>query len=243
MKKRALQGIHDKKFRRSATITDLTGKDLVMDTYILPEVHMSNLIARDFEIIEEPDGPEGNSPVLFDFRENKEVPLEEPIGKVGSRLLAGLKNGVFLDLMNSVVYLNADFSQLRKEGYQLEGMVEAPITFDKAEGILLFVDTDWGKRRFFLDTGCTKSAIRRECIPEDAVCKEWGPETMAYYTSHFWIGGKDFGEQSFLLFPFASDLEKIDGTLGMDFFKKHRVYLDFANRVAYFGKSEKKRAQ
>lgn len=238
MKKRALQ-LHNKSFRRSMKMSDFLGKELAMDVYKLPKISISNFKGSNFEVIEEPDGPEGDGPMTYDFREDKEKRLEDSVGKIGSRLLSIFENGVFLDFPNSVVYFNATFTELRKKGYSLEKLIEAPIGFDPGEGITLWVETDWGKKRFVLDTGCTKSIIRKESLPEDAVSKEWGPDVLAYYSSQFLIEGKDFGEQSFLIFPFSPEFTEIDGVLGMDFFKKHVVHLDFANRVAHFGNAEK----
>ena len=41
----------------------------------------------------------------------------------------------------------------------------------------------------------------------------------------------------FLLFDFSEKFEGIDGILGMDFFSKHLIYLDFKERKALIGPS------
>src|SRR5690606_32107331 len=103
MKKGALEA-YRKKFERSEERLNFAGTSRVADVYVLPEIAISDFIARNFEVVEESDGPEGDGPMVCDLREDCKARLEQPIGKVCSGFLTAFSNGVLFDLLNSVVY-------------------------------------------------------------------------------------------------------------------------------------------
>lgn len=57
--------------------------------------------------------------------------------------------------------------------------------------------------------------------------------TPEVISSTFDMSLAHFGEQTFYFMPMGEELKDIDGFLGMDFIKKHVMYIDFDRKVLY----------
>ncbi|HUD01820.1 MAG TPA: hypothetical protein VMR37_05800 [Rhabdochlamydiaceae bacterium] len=169
----------------------------------------------------------------------KKYAEDEISGTIGRSLL-GISRLLLLDLNNSAFFIfrkREDLKHLRKEGYLLENLVELP--FDGAKNRVVFlVDTDVGQERFLLDTGASYSVIRPTFISEEER-EAMRENKLTISLPKFVIAGHDFGEMDFYAYEFSEKFEGVDGVLGMDFCKKHVIYLDFKENKALIGPVEK----
>ena len=98
--------------------------------------------------------------------------------------------------------------------------------------------TSNGSLRCFLDTGATWNILHAEALENQS------PDHMALdpdsitKISTFQIGGENFGPIAFRTFPVKIPVP-IEAILGMEFFLKNKVFIDFANQQIYISKNEK----
>jgi len=138
----------------------------------------------------------------------------------------------FFDIPNSEIVLAKSMDALINEaGCSLEHFVQVPFDLKK-EGIILSVQTDLGEKKLLLDTGATQSVLRASIV-ENKLAKEDEPGKWVFESKSLVFNGTDLGNCEFLLYEFTEYLTAIDGILGIEFFKKHTICLDFHNHVAY----------
>jgi len=113
----------------------------------------------------------------------------------------------------------------------IEQFVRVPFDLNK-KGIILSVQTDIGEKKLLLDTGATQSVLRTSVV-EKELTKEDEPGKWVFESKSLVFNETDFGNCEFLLFEFSDFFKEFDGVLGLEFFKKHAICLDFHNRVAY----------
>ena len=90
-------------------------------------------------------------------------------------------------------------------------------------GIVLNVDTDFGTSKL-VSTPLAPSHI--------SVLLLFLPTKSLSYPP-FLLGGQKFGNVTFQPINLPEGLDGIDGFIGMDFLKKHAIYLDYTHKVAY----------
>lgn len=90
-------------------------------------------------------------------------------------------------------------------------------------GIVFNVDTDFGMRKFAINTTSTLSHFRSSVIPSD----------QPAVSSSLILGGQKFGNLSFNAIDLPEGLNEIDGFIGMDFLKEHGIYFDYSHKIAY----------
>lgn len=149
-------------------------------------------------------------------------------GRIGWGILE--KKQWYFDFSHSLLWRVDDLDQLKKEvkGFSFSDAVEVPFEIEK-RGIVLVVETKVGVKKFMLDTGACVSCLR-ECLVPKGAGKEFEPGKRMLL-SDIRIGGKDFGSYSFFLYNFSSMID-VDGILGLQFFERNSIYLDFQNKKA-----------
>jgi hypothetical protein len=222
-----------KKFLGKTHWYDIKGKEYESSRYQIPKmkigkVQINNAKAHD-----------GYTAEAGHIWGEKKYAEDEISGTFGKSLL-GISRHLLLDLNNSAFFIfrkREDLKHLRKEGYLLENLVELP--FDGAKNRVVFlVDTDMGQKRFLLDTGASISIIRPTFITAEER-DEMQHSRMTITFSKFVIAGHDFGEIDLHAYDVPDKFEDVDGFLGMDFCKKHVIYLDFTENKALIGPAEK----
>jgi len=129
----------------------------------------------------------------------------------------------FFDFPNSVMFVAKDIKVLQEDaGCSFNGFMKTPFDLTHC-GVVFSVETDLGINRFLLDTGSTWSLFKSSQVEKNG---------RSFTTDKFQIGEADFGKTKFWLYEFSDRLE-VDGVLGVDFFKKHAICLDFHNKIAY----------
>jgi hypothetical protein len=149
-------------------------------------------------------------------------------GRIGWGILG--KKQWYFDFSHSFLWMVDDLDRLKNEvkGFSFSDSIEVPFELEN-NGIVLAVETDVGLKRFMLDTGACVSCLRESLVPRGAG-KEFEPGKRIL-VSDIHIGGKDFGPYSFFLYAFSAAID-VDGILGLQFFKRNSIYLDFQNKKA-----------
>lgn len=164
----------------------------------------------------------------------KERTADDPIsGSIGIKLL-GMSRHLLLDFGHSVFFLlrsRESLEHLRKEGYLLENFIEVP--FEGAHHrVIILADTSVGQKRFLLDTGASHSFIKPTFMTEDGRTAMYD-HIVTITLPDLVIGGSNFGKIDLYAYDFSEKFAEFDGVLGMDFCRKHVIYLDFNEKKAF----------
>jgi hypothetical protein len=158
-------------------------------------------------------------------------------GSLGAELfLMANIPALFLDLGNSRAFMVKNIRRFHEGGYSCENFLKVPLE-KKENGLCIQVETDIGKKSFSLDTGSSENLLSASLFPDkpNLLNPDW---CFTFTSSKLIIGDRDFGKEEFRIYDIK--LEGIDGALGMPFFKKYAIFLDFQNNVAYISPSRKK---
>ena len=144
---------------------------------------------------------------------------EEGVGSIGRFI--GDNHNLLLDIANSTIVLCDDSTYVEKIGYFLKSMVKIDKEMSRI-GPCISVHTEKGVLKLVLSTSSPFSLIKFSRI-----------NTQVPWISWLSINGKDFGSQQFHPFAISSELEEVDGILGMDFIKNHVIYIDNQKEVIF----------
>ncbi len=207
---------------------DMKGRAYKKLAYRIPLVKMNNISFSDVLIDEQSEEFIENNLFWTDPSSNRKV--GNKVGVLGRELIE-TKN-LLLDFKNHKFLITNDVKKLKDDGYNLAEFAKLPFEMTRT-GAVLVVDTDMGKVRLSVDTGCTVSLLRASHLPKETPTQDEKYNLPLVTTSQFEIGEKNFGPMDLYLIDIAPQLHEIDGLLGMDFLKKHIVYLDHAKKIAY----------
>jgi hypothetical protein len=104
--------------------------------------------------------------------------------------------------------------------------------------VAISINTDLGIKKFILDTGVNvcmleDSLLDKHSLAHKSHLEYFPPGRWIFQSLKMEIGDTNFGNQQFILLEFGKPMESIDGLLGIDFFYKHPMYLDFPNGKVY----------
>lgn len=207
-----------KEFVGERSTYGIRGKEYKKKAYQIPKATISAMTFSPLIVEEE------NAEFLQDaeFLENGEesTPKEEH-GRLGWSLFYNAN--LLVDVQNSKIAFADSLETLKKEGYAVESWIKAPLFLEN--GLLeCKVETPRGTLQCVLDTGATWNVLNAESELLDIVeCPFLKIENV------------DFGPTCFRAFSIRMPLQ-IDAILGMEFFKDHLVFLDFAKKLVYFSK-------
>lgn len=224
LQKRALNKLKKKKNLGLSHYKGIRGNRYEVQQYLLPEMQFNRLKIQNVSGFEESPHflkdaktwkSSGWIDAFKDYLENNWID-----GRVGWNLF---KQGISLfDFAGNRLILAKDRETLFQEApYSLDDFMLIPLEIHDW-GITIQLDTDHKKQTFLLDTGATQSILKKTSSP--LVLQKLG------------IGSQNFGPWKFT--PFAySDFFACDGILGIDFFKKHTICLDFSEKVILLKKN------
>lgn len=147
------------------------------------------------------------------------------VGRLGGIL--GRKENALIDFPNNCIVFSQKSKQIKKSWISLP--------LKKIEGgIIVTVDTDFGKKNLMIQTLCSQSIFAEHAVPkEKLLTKEgcWDGFPTVY------LEGLSFGKNHceplrFAVCPYAMP-EGCDGMLGMDFLRKNRIYIDFQEKLLW----------
>lgn len=213
-----LEGISSKKLVRTGTICNFRGADHLCNFYTIPKVSIR--------------AASWSSPLIQDRTEqyaqetaidlDESAPFNQPDGAIGWLLFRDMN--LFLDLGNSSAAVCDGLDTLREHGYSVDSWVRTPLLIDRGM-VEIEVTTPEGLNRCFLDTGTTWNVLNKE-LPDTPITKAcYDSRNFAEYP-YFKIGETDLGPIVFRQFPMKFPI-RLPVVLGMDFFLKHQVFIDF----------------
>lgn len=134
---------------------------------------------------------------------------------------ASLKGGLAQDLQGLVNKCQIFLGEYQK----------IPFFMGKA-GAIIDIKTDFGVKKFLIDTGASCSILRRPSTPRE--------KDMYVHSSQLKIGEQDYGPWRFHPFEISELYDDMDGILGIDFLKHCRLIFDFQNQVIYLNYRQNK---
>lgn len=208
------------------TSMDFKGNDYVKFAFHIPEIKLSDAKITNATVIEENLFFLEKGSAMFPEREispERQKYLSQVSGSIGMEVLLQVDFWLF-DLGNSSICIVKDLYQAQKKGiFNLTDFIEVAFKLDDFLIVAEF-DTDFGVKKFILDTGATFSLLR----PEEEESHQW------VTTQKFGLEETCLGAMDLYLFHFSEKVG-VDGILGMDFFRKHAVFLDVKNQKLFIG--------
>ena len=135
---------------------------------------------------------------------------------------------LLVDFPHSRIIACDTFSKLREKKLAGEHWVRVPFEMHRS-GILLNASTNSGTYRLVINTTCTLTNLRSSLIPSDHPTDP----------SLFSLGGYQLDNVVFRPIDLPEGLSDIDGFIGMDFLKKHVIYIDYKNKTLYIAPPER----
>lgn len=148
--------------------------------------------------------------------EDNDIVQADISGRVGRNTLQTCN--LLLDFSRSLLFILKNFEDAK--GYSIRDFQEIPFTLTRW-GALFTIETDLGTKRFFINTSAPLSTIRKSELSQEKMI-----------TSKFKIGEVDLGKTHLDIANIAPSLNDIDGYLGVDFFKRNVIYLDYQKSKA-----------
>ena len=206
---------------------DMRGKQYQTTKFLIPKIKLDSFAFKNVEVRETNSDFETATVIYQKNANNSKI---ETVGILGRGLLKRTK--ILLDFPHSQIFLSNREGLLKKLGYNVKNWVKIPFQLDDLKGISFEVETDFGRKKFGLDTGLTVTLLRDSDIKnQENLGERYGMKVLS--TSKFVIGGYDFGKKNLYLFDLTSELDIIDGEIGMDFLSSCPIYLDFQAKIAY----------
>jgi hypothetical protein len=140
------------------------------------------------------------------------------LGRIGRNILQ--TSNLLLDFQRSLLFVLRNFEDLGFEGYKISDFHEVPFEMTRW-GAVFSVETDFGIKRCFINTSDVCSSIR-----------DSKTQNRRISTTKFKIGDVDLGNTELNEANIDLIFDDIDGYLGIDFFMKTVVFLDYQNRKA-----------
>lgn len=217
----SLAKIKEKKKLNDSNWKDFKGNSYSTCSYKLSQVVLKDIIVKNVIVSTSSRNYENNSMIYGD--PETDIDFSQSIGR---SFLDKFK--LLLDFKNSRIFVSNDIKRLKTLGFDIANFKKIPM--ENGRGVVLQIETDFGIKKFFIDTGSTVTSLRKTDLLNQNKSKHNVPIST---TKKFIIGGEDFGNQDFYLLEITPELNEIDGILGMDFLKKHVVYIDFPGKVVY----------
>lgn len=202
LKPSVLDAISAKERVGSRQIMDLDGQKHTVLKYLLQRVWIQN------------------GQIIHAIAEQDDRILQANIsGRIGRNTLQ--TRNLLLDFSRSLFLILKNSEDLKTENYSISDFQEVPFTPTRW-GAVFSIETDFGTKRFFINTAAARSGIR------DLQEKNGRVETL-----RFKIGRVDLGNTDLEIVNITSNINDVDGYLGVDFFMKNVVFLDFQKNKAF----------
>ncbi len=238
LNKDVLKKIKEKQPCNSIGYYDVKGNHYVSDSYIIPEIKIGR--PRIFNVTIKEENEEYLKNVRFRSPKDEKAQQEFDrtiVGRIGSEMFSiEGPRALFLDLGRSKAFVIKDIDRFHEDGYSIEKMVKIP--YELNQGFVIEVETDFGKKKFLLDTGLALNNVIRDSLVDEKFPTQVVDNWKLVTSSKFQFGDKDFGSENFFPFAISPIIEGIDGILGMSFFRKYAVLLDLQKKVAYICPSQ-----
>lgn len=196
--------------------------------YILPTIKIGSSVFKNIKVTALPQEQKDHSLIWKNHNHSNDTFTF--VGSLGRSFFN--KKCMLLDVAQSKLILSNHPKHFEQQGYNLKKFINVS-TIQSSFGFLLKIDTDIGIKKFLLDTGCTYTILNESYYPQ-SITKEITRHGMKTYTTRlFALEGIDFGHQELHFQNISEKFNDLDGALGMDFIKKHVIYIDFIHNQLY----------
>lgn len=160
-------------------------------------------------------------------------PYPENMGTIG--IGAFRWTNLFLDLGHDKIAVADQIETVQKNGYQDVHFVKVPFFIEKGRPLEVLIQTSLGPLRCLIDTGSTYNGVAAK--EDNGQTIEEAMSDFSNWTNNveLFFGEEKFGPETFVSIPIKFPIA-IEAILGMAFLKNHLVFLDFAEKAAYFAK-------
>lgn len=197
------------------TLFGWNGKKYHHSVYEIPKFTIENLSFLNIPTVDEDPSFETNAKISGSSRR------DHVQGKLGWQFFQ--RSNLFLDLAHSQIIFADSFQTLQKNGYFSSLFSKIPFSLEK-NFIEIETQTPQGPLHCIFDTGATWNFLNRE-----------GNEITTLPS--FLIEKQEYGPISFHHLPIAVPV-KVEAVLGMEFFSKNQVFIDFQNNQIYIARAE-----
>jgi hypothetical protein len=230
--KEILDQISDKTYLVSQTTYGFKGNGYESKNFSVPKVRIDNTVSfYDVPVQEETEQFNIDARVI---REDGITPSSEA-GKIGWKIFK-LFN-LFLDLGNDTIVFCDSLSTLEQQGYAVSTFTKTPLTSERGL-IEMEAETSNGHLLCVLDTGSTCNILNEKSQKDTDTNELVFDPKDSFEMPSFTIDEKEFGPLAFRRIPIELPIH-VEAILGMDFFKKNMVFLDFTNNLIYLAPSVK----
>ncbi len=238
-----IKNLKTKKFIGRHSSYGIKGKIWESNVYELEKIHTENVSF--YPVLADELCSEFQTDIHVGVQPNVS---ELDCGRVGWRLFQNFN--LLFDCKNSIFALCDSLETLKQQGYSTNSFVEVPFLLDQG-WIAFTAETEHGNLRCILDTGSTWNMLNKNILDpfnshmvlkndnEESYLK-LNPENkdLLVFDSEnildlqvFNIGNKSFGPMTFNHIKSPVD---IDAIIGMEFFEKTLVFVDFSRQKIYF---------
>lgn len=216
LKKRALDLIHSKNFLKNAVGYDIQGNQYLQPKFELIDFHLGSFVFETVTAIEEnPFFVKEGSKLFGKNKARTDREFATVDGRIGARFFSS--SAIFLNLKHSQFSIAKTF-----EEFSLTPIFETPIFLENGL-ISIELLTEYGKKRFILDTAASASLANASSFPKSRIN----------------IIDGSIGKVYLRTFAFPTSLNEYDGILGLDFFNKAMICIDFQKRKFYIASRTK----
>ena len=205
-------------------ITNILGNAHQKHFFYLPQLQLETLVIKNIQGFSEgAEAEEANLPMKFICQ--KEHDHVEPQATIGMGILS--RYNFFLDLhLGEISFFHKGVvpKDILKRRY-----LKIPLIFEGKIPIVE-LDTNFGKKKFIIDTGTTVCIIPKKMQP--AYLNE-SSEDVEMFDMNLRSGNFHLGKHRFFLFD--ADFSKVnaDGLIGMDFLCKYDLFFDNIKHYLY----------
>ncbi len=221
-----IQAISNKTLLGEKIMYGVTGSSYNEKEYSAPPIEIGKLTFSNCVMDEQPKEFVWDSCIV----KNEDNPCQRAPGRVGWKLFRNCN--LFLDLANSKIAFCDSPKTLEEQGFLLKEFVKTPLYLDR--GLLeIVVGGLNGFQMWTLDTGATWNIVHTENNAKSI--QEMAQDPSNEYTGVLKIGDREFGPMPLHKLPLRLPIP-LNGMLGMEFFKTHQVFIDFAENQVYIRK-------
>lgn len=230
---KVLKKIKNKKKEINKIQGDIRGNLYETQSFQIPSIRLKHWEIKNIVVSEEDPTYISNTVFWIPSEKIKKEIIEKDAkikqGSIGWPIFAQF--ACFFNFSHSEIVIGKNIASLREAGYSMNEFIQIPFSVNKG-GIILSMTTDLGIHQFLLDTGVSCSMIRQKLVPKEKIEKiKFNVE--GYTTESMLLNEQNLGRWTFKLFEISECYDQFDGILGVDFFKKRAVCLDFQNQMAY----------
>lgn len=228
---KGIEQIQDKAFVSCEMACGLRGEEYPENVYRIPRLKMGGAAFFNVSLIKGAEELyEEGLALSADF-----LSSERPDGVIGWKLFSS--TNLFLDLANDQIAICDSFETFLQQGHRAEEFIRRPlITDDRLPAIDAI--TDQGRLRCLLCSEMSFDFINvenEENLPMEVVARD--PKNVMEF-EFVRIGGLDLGKRKFRHLPIEMPLP-IEAILGIDFFRNHRIFIDFKKDRVYLAPAKK----